>query len=92
MVATASGTSATVSGLSANTGHTYTVAARDAAGNESAKSASATGTTQPGGGGPSTYQKVGYYPQWGVYGRNFWMKDLDANGAAVPFWSGAGAA
>lgn len=82
VVASPSGTSTTVGGLAANTSHTYTVTALDAAGNESAKSAAATGTTQSGGGTGGTYQKTGYYPQWGVYGRNFWMKDLDANGAA----------
>ena len=44
---------------------------------------SATAKTQTGGGsGGGTYQKIGYYPQWGIYGRNFWMKNLDANGAA----------
>jgi chitinase len=83
-VANVTGTSATVSGLAASSSHTYTVAARDAAGNESAKSAAVTGKTQAsgGGGGTGTYQKIGYYPQWGIYGRNFWMKDLDTNGAA----------
>jgi chitinase len=81
LVASPAGTSATVGGLAASSTHTYTVAARDAAGNESAKSTSVSGTTNPGGGG-GTYQKIGYYPQWGIYGRNFWMKDLDTNGAA----------
>jgi chitinase len=72
LVASPSGTSATVGGLAASTSHTYTVTARDAAGNESAKSAAVTGTTQSGGGGGTgTYQKIGYYPQWGVYGRDF---------------------
>ncbi|WUW10827.1 glycoside hydrolase family 5 protein [Streptosporangium sp. NBC_01469] len=45
------GTTATISGLAASTTHTYTVTARDAANNESAKSASVTATTQAGSGG-----------------------------------------
>ncbi|MCO5970842.1 glycosyl hydrolase family 18 protein [Actinoallomurus soli] len=82
VVATTTSTSATIGGLAASSSHTYSVTARDAAGNESAKSATVSGTTQPGGGGGGTYQKVGYYPQWGIYGRNFWMKNLDTDGAA----------
>jgi chitinase len=45
--ATASGTSATVSGLSANTTYTFTVKARDAAGNRSAASSAVSVTTPP---------------------------------------------
>ncbi|NUS06575.1 MAG: hypothetical protein HOV97_28920 [Nonomuraea sp.] len=53
-VATATGTSYTDTGLAPSTGYTYTVKARDAAGNQSAASASVTATTQPGGtGGPA---------------------------------------
>jgi aryl-phospho-beta-D-glucosidase BglC (GH1 family) len=48
VVASPSGTSATISGLAPNSSHTYTVAARDAAGNESGRSAPVTGTTRPG--------------------------------------------
>lgn len=51
VVATVTGTTATVSGLAASTAHTYTVTARDAANNESARSASVTATTQAGSGG-----------------------------------------
>ncbi|MEV0402719.1 glycosyl hydrolase family 18 protein [Actinoallomurus sp. NPDC050550] len=82
VVATSTTTSATIGGLAASSSHTYTVTARDAAGNESAKSAPVTGTTQSGGGGGGSYQKVGYYPQWGIYGRNYWIKNLDTTGAA----------
>ncbi|WP_425582034.1 cellulase family glycosylhydrolase [Streptosporangium fragile] len=54
VVATVTGTTATISGLGASTTHTYTVTARDASGNESARSASVTATTQPGNGGGGT--------------------------------------
>ncbi|MCT9929022.1 glycosyl hydrolase family 8 [Planotetraspora sp. A-T 1434] len=53
VVASPSGTSATISGLAASSSHTYTVSAVDAAGNESAKSASVTGTTKAASGGPN---------------------------------------
>ncbi|MBO3752041.1 carbohydrate-binding protein [Streptosporangiaceae bacterium NEAU-GS5] len=50
VVATPSGTSATISGLAPSSTHTYTVTALDAAPNESGQSAPVTGTTQAGGG------------------------------------------
>jgi chitodextrinase len=51
VVATVSATSATVSGLAANTAYTFSVRARDGAGNISASSAQVTATTSGGGGG-----------------------------------------
>jgi aryl-phospho-beta-D-glucosidase BglC (GH1 family) len=51
VVASPTGTSATVTGLAPSTSHTYTIAARDAAGNESGRSTPVTGTTQPSGPG-----------------------------------------
>ncbi len=36
-------------------------------------------------GGPgsgTSYKKVGYFTQWGVYGRDFQVRDLEANGSA----------
>jgi hypothetical protein len=52
VVATAAGTSATVAGLAPSTAYTFTVKARDAAGNRSGASASVGATTQAGGPGP----------------------------------------
>ncbi|MFE2754685.1 cellulase family glycosylhydrolase [Actinosynnema sp. NPDC059335] len=57
-------TTATVTGLSANTAYTFAVYARDAAGNRSTRSNTVTVTTQAGGGGGScavTYKVAG---QW----------------------------
>ncbi|WP_412543333.1 M28 family peptidase [Longispora sp. K20-0274] len=48
---TVTGTSATVSGLSPDTAYTFTVKAKDAAGNVSPASAAVNARTQPGGGG-----------------------------------------
>ncbi|MFI9645348.1 carbohydrate binding domain-containing protein [Streptomyces sp. NPDC052040] len=67
-VASVSGTSATVSGLSPATGYTFTVKARDAAGNTSAASNAVAVTTDPGSGGGTTgfKQAAPYlYEGWG---------------------------
>ncbi|MFI6595818.1 discoidin domain-containing protein [Nonomuraea sp. NPDC050536] len=50
LVGTVTGTSFTDTGLAASTGYTYTVKARDAAGNRSAASSAVTATTSSGGG------------------------------------------
>ncbi|MFG3027641.1 fibronectin type III domain-containing protein [Streptomyces sp. NPDC048253] len=60
-VLTVSGTSATVSGLSPSTGYTFTVRARDAAGNTSAASNSVSVTTNAGGGGGTGFKQAAPY-------------------------------
>ncbi|WP_230194153.1 carbohydrate binding domain-containing protein [Streptomyces coriariae] len=60
-VLTVSGTSGTVSGLSASTGYTFTVKARDAAGNTSAASNSVSVTTSAGGGGGTGFKQAAPY-------------------------------
>ncbi|MGK4584861.1 cellulose binding domain-containing protein [Kitasatospora sp. HPMI-4] len=64
VASTTTGTSATVSGLLAGSSHTFTVTAYDAAGNESAQSASVTGVagsgTSPGVAAP--FVDLGAYP------------------------------
>ncbi|GIH08508.1 hypothetical protein Rhe02_65750 [Rhizocola hellebori] len=64
---TVAGTSSTVTGLSANTAYTFTVRARDAAGNRSAASTSVTATTSGSGGGTTP---VGINGQLRVCGVN----------------------
>ncbi|WP_210587797.1 carbohydrate binding domain-containing protein [Streptomyces sp. GESEQ-35] len=60
-VLSVSGTSATVSGLSASTAYTFTVRARDAAGNTSAVSNSVSVTTDAGGGGGTGFKQAAPY-------------------------------
>ncbi|MBY8852847.1 lytic polysaccharide monooxygenase, partial [Saccharothrix sp. MB29] len=65
-VATSTGTSASVTGLTANTAYQFYVVARDAAGNRSTRSGTVDVTTRPGGGDPVgtcavTYKVTG---QW----------------------------
>lgn len=60
-VLSVSGTSATVSGLSASTAYTFTVKARDAAGNVSAASNSLAVTTSAGSGGTTSFKQAAPY-------------------------------
>jgi chitinase len=76
-VATPAGTGVSVTGLTPGTAYTFTVKARDAAGNRSAASAPLTVTTL------SPKKIVGYFIRWGVYGRAFYPKTLDTNGMAA---------
>ncbi len=58
---TVSGTSATVGGLSPSTAYTFTVRARDAAGNVSGASSAVTVTTSAGGGGGTGFKQAAPY-------------------------------
>jgi hypothetical protein len=60
-VLTVSGTSATVGGLAPSASYTFTVRARDAAGNASAASNSVAVTTDPGGGGGTGFKQAAPY-------------------------------
>lgn len=60
-VLSVSGTSATVSGLSPSTAYSFTVKARDAAGNTSAASNSVSVTTSAGGGGGTGFKQAAPY-------------------------------
>jgi len=82
--ASVTGTSATVSGLSAGTSYTFTVKARDAAGNTSPASGALTVSTAASGGGDAGGAKVvGYFVDWGVYQRNYHVKNIDTSGSAA---------
>ncbi|MFF4192265.1 glycosyl hydrolase family 18 protein [Nonomuraea sp. NPDC001831] len=82
LVTTVTGTTYNDSGLSANTSYTYTVRARDAAGNRSADSNQITATTTGGGGGGGN-KVLGYFVQWGVYQRGYHVKNIDTSGSAA---------
>jgi chitinase len=77
--ATATGTSATVSGLSANTTYSFTVKARDAAGNRSAASTALSVKTQPGSTGdvPSKIL-VGYWHNFDNGSGNIRLRNVSA--------------
>jgi chitinase len=78
---TVAGTSAVVTGLSPSTAYTFTVRARDLYDNVSAFTAGLQVSTADVIG--SGYARVGYFVQWGIYGRQFFVKNLDTNGSAA---------
>ncbi|MFF3333759.1 glycosyl hydrolase family 18 protein [Streptomyces sp. NPDC002888] len=84
-VATVTTTSYTDTGLTAGTDYSYSVQARDTADQtgpvSGARAVRTTGgTTEP----PPTGDKVklGYFTEWGVYGRNYHVKNLVTSGSA----------
>lgn len=84
--ASVTGTSTTVGGLSAKTAYTFTVKAKDAAGNASSASAPVSVTTDEGGGGNpggGGDKVVGYFTDWGVYQRNYHVKNVETSGSAA---------
>ncbi|MGW3354306.1 glycosyl hydrolase family 18 protein [Streptomyces bungoensis] len=87
VVGTVTATSYTDSGLSAGTDYSYTVQARDTAGQTGPVSGAVkvhtTGgtTTPPPTGGDKV--KLGYFTEWGIYGRNYNVKNLVTSGSAA---------
>jgi chitinase len=82
LIASPTGTSYTATGLSATTAYSFQVRARDAAGNASALSTALSVSTQgnpPGG----SKRIIGYFAQWGIYGRNYRVKNIDTSGSAA---------
>lgn len=82
VAAFATGTSATVSGLTPSTSYTFTVRAKDNFDNLSAASNAVTVTTDDVVGG-GRFARVGYFVQWGIYGRQYFVRNLDTSGAAA---------
>ncbi|WP_410673584.1 glycosyl hydrolase family 18 protein [Amycolatopsis sp. cmx-4-68] len=80
LATTVTTTSAVVTGLAPSTSYTFTVRARDGYDNVSAPSNVVTAKT---GDIVSGYAKVGYFVQWGIYGRQYFVKNLETSGAAA---------
>ncbi|MFF0204748.1 glycosyl hydrolase family 18 protein [Streptomyces sp. NPDC005017] len=83
-VATVTGTTYTDTGLTAGTDYSYTVQARDTADQTGPASGSVAVRTTGGGTDPQPGAKVnlGYFTEWGVYGRNYHVKNLVTSGSA----------
>ncbi|MGW0708871.1 glycosyl hydrolase family 18 protein [Streptomyces sp. NPDC002643] len=83
-VATVTSTSYTDTGLTAGTDYSYTVQARDTADQTGPASGAVSVRTTGGGTDPNPAAKVnlGYFTEWGVYGRDFHVKNLVTSGSA----------
>ncbi|MBR7676403.1 cellulose binding domain-containing protein, partial [Streptomyces daliensis] len=83
-VTTVTGTSYTDTGLTAGTDYSYTVKARDTADqtgpSSGVRQVRTTGGNPDPPGGDTV--KLGYFTNWGVYGRNYHVKNLDTSGSA----------
>lgn len=72
-------TNASVTGLAADTAYSFSVQAFNQAGASAASPAIQVRTSKP---DSSAKNVLGYFAQWGIYGRNYLVKDIDAGGAA----------
>ncbi|RKT06931.1 chitinase (glycosyl hydrolase family 18) [Streptomyces sp. 3211.6] len=90
-IATVTGTTYTDSGLTKGTTYSYTVTARDTA-DQTGPSSGSLSVTTPGGGtdpgpgpgpDPGAKVKLGYFTDWGVYQRNYHVKNLVTSGTAA---------
>ncbi|MEU2240808.1 glycoside hydrolase family 18 chitinase [Streptomyces sp. NPDC018338] len=83
-VATVTGLTHTDQGLTAGTDYSYTVVARDTIDQTGpAAGPVAVRTTGGGGGNPlPNAVKMGYFTNWGVYGRNYHVKNIVTSGSA----------
>ncbi|MGW0929220.1 glycosyl hydrolase family 18 protein [Streptomyces sp. NPDC002644] len=86
-VATVTGTSYTDSGLTAGTDYSYAVQARDTADQTGPVSGSVSvrttgGSTTPTDPPPGGKINLGYFTEWGIYGRNYHVKNLVTSGSA----------
>ncbi|MCY0933438.1 glycoside hydrolase family 18 chitinase [Streptomyces sp. H34-S4] len=89
-VATVTSPSYTATGLTKGTTYSYTVIARDTI-DQTGPSSGALSVTTTGGGGtdpgdpgnPGSAVKLGYFTDWGVYQRNYHVKNLVTSGSAA---------
>ncbi|WP_282693384.1 glycoside hydrolase family 18 chitinase [Streptomyces sp. CC208A] len=83
-VTTTTGLTYTDTGLTAGTDYSYTVVARDTA-DQTGPAAGPTPVRTTGGDNPPpppNAVKLGYFTNWGVYGRNYHVKNLVTSGSA----------
>ncbi|MFK4068761.1 glycosyl hydrolase family 18 protein [Streptomyces sp. NPDC029674] len=84
-VATVTDTSYSDTGLTKGTDYSYTVQARDTAGQTGPASGAVKVRTTGGGDpgpGPGDKVKLGYFTEWGVYQRNYHAKNIATSGSA----------
>ncbi|MET9654195.1 glycoside hydrolase family 18 chitinase [Streptomyces sp. NPDC006460] len=83
-IATVTGLTYTNTGLTAGTDYSYTVVARDTI-DQTGPASGAVPVRTTGGGGtpPPNVVKMGYFTNWGVYGRNYHVKNIVTSGSAA---------
>ncbi|MET9674056.1 glycoside hydrolase family 18 chitinase [Streptomyces sp. NPDC006482] len=83
-VTTVTGLTYTDQGLTAGTDYSYTVVARDTIDQTGPAAGPVPVRTTGGGGGtpPPNVVKMGYFTNWGVYGRNYHVKNIVTSGSA----------
>ncbi|MFI6641205.1 glycosyl hydrolase family 18 protein [Streptomyces sp. NPDC050504] len=84
-VATVTGLTYTDQGLTKGTDYSYAIQARDTADQTGPASGSVKVRTTGGGGPtdpPGDQIKMGYFTNWGVYGRNYHVKNIASSGSA----------
>ncbi|MFE5852249.1 glycosyl hydrolase family 18 protein [Streptomyces sp. NPDC056500] len=81
-VATTTSLTHTDTGLTKGTTYSYTVQARDSIDQLGPLSGALSVTTKGGVIDPGAKKKMGYFTNWGVYGRNYFVKNLDTSGTA----------
>lgn len=79
-VAQGAATSANVTNLSPDTAYSFSVQAFNQAGSSPVSAAISVRTDPLGQGGAKNV--IGYFAQWGIYGRNYLVKNIDTSGAA----------
>lgn len=80
--ASAAGTSTVIDNLSAETTYSFAVAAVNSAGT-GPRSSAVSVTTSGGGGAGGGKRTVAYFAQWGIYGRGYTVKSIEASGSAA---------
>ncbi|WP_321166281.1 glycosyl hydrolase family 18 protein [Luteimonas huabeiensis] len=83
IVGSPTATGYTDSPLAADTAYAYRVRARDRAGNASPPSPEVVARTAAAGGGNDDKRVIGYFTQWGIYGRNYRVRDIETSGSAA---------
>src|SRR5690606_6268055 len=81
-VGSPTGNGFTDTALSPDTAYRYRVRARDAAGNASAQGAELATRTTVDDGSSGDRNVIGYFAQWGIYGRGYLVKHIETSGSA----------